>query len=80
MTHEDFNWLNHALDGNSVMQLGQVPDAYVKVLNQAVRAGKLKKGKGRFMGISPLKTIWYREDRIPQEVMVHEYYKQKNAA
>ena len=69
-----YKWLNIALDGDDVWGLGQLSPLDIKVLNQAVRAGQLKKARARWMFISPPKTVWYREDCPPQEVMAAEYY------
>ena len=69
--------LNRALEGYPVWDIGQLSKLDVKVLNQAVRAGKLRKARAHWMSISPLKTVWYREGFEPQEVMAAEYYAQK---
>lgn len=69
-----YDWLNRALDGYSVWNFGQLSKADIKVLDQAVRAGKLRKARVRWRFISPLKTVWYRPDYPPQEVMAAEYH------
>jgi len=74
-----YEWLNRALDGTPVWDLGQLCADDRMVLNRAVRAGKLCKGRGRFCGIPRLKTIWYREDCVPQAIMAEEYWAQQKA-
>ena len=69
-----YDWLNRALDGDPVWNLGQLSEDDIRVLNQAVRAGKLLKDRVSWRAMSPIKTVWYREDRPPQEVMRKQYY------
>jgi len=72
-----YDWLNRALDGAPVWNLGQLSNLDRRVLDQAVRAGELLKARARWRFISPLKTVWYRADCTPQEVMAVEYWKQR---
>ena len=60
-----YELLDQALEGEVVVNIGQIGPLSNKVLNQAVRAGKLVKWRGRWFphagaacGIGPLKTCW----------------------
>ena len=64
-----FDWLSWALAGNAVWDIGQLHPSDCKILNQAVKLGKLKKARASWAFISRLKTVWYHEDNPPQEVM-----------
>lgn len=62
---EYYDQLDMALEGEVVVDIGQVGPLSTKVLNRAVRAGKLVKWRGRWYphsgsayGIGPLKTCW----------------------
>lgn len=62
---ETYCHLNAALEGEVVVAIGQVGPLSRKALDQAVRAGKLAKWRGRWfphagapVGIGPLKTCW----------------------
>lgn len=64
-TTETYDRLNAALDGEVVVNIGQVTPGEKRVLAQAVRAGKLTTWRGRWfpvagapVGIGPLKTCW----------------------
>lgn len=57
--------LNEALDGHVITNIGQVCPIGKRVLDQAVRAGKLTKWRGKWFpvagapfGIGPDKTCW----------------------
>ena len=70
-----YAWLNRALDGTPVWDMGQLGKLDRRVLDQAARAGKLKKARVRWMFIAnaPKRAVWYRPDLPPQEVMAEEY-------
>lgn len=62
---ETFDQLNHALEGEVVVNIGQVGPLSKAALDRAVRAGKLAKWRGHWFpiagatyGIGPLKTCW----------------------
>lgn len=75
-----YEWLNRALDGDPVWDLGQLSTDDRAALNQAVRAGKLLKSRAHWLFISPLKTVWYRADNVPQPVLALEWEAQHAAA
>lgn len=65
MTNETYDRLNAALEGTVIVNIGQVTLGEKRVLDQAVRAGKLAKWRGHWFphagaphGIGPLKTCW----------------------
>lgn len=65
MTADTYDRLNAALDGEVVVNIGQVTKGEERVLNQAVRAGKLVKWRGKWFpvagasfGLGPDKTCW----------------------
>ena len=68
-------WLDRALGGTPVWNLGQLSQADVGVLNQAVRAGYLVKERAHWRGMSNTKkAVWFRVDDVPpQEVMAAQY-------
>lgn len=52
-------WIEIAKTGaDGVWQIGQIDKATARALDKLVRQGVLVKCRGRFCGISPLKTIW----------------------
>lgn len=62
---ETYAQLNAALDGEVVVDIGQVGPLSRKVLKQAMRAGMLVSWRGKWFpiagaqyGIGPLKTCW----------------------
>lgn len=62
---ETYAQLNAALDGEVVVDIGQVGPLSRDVLKQAVRAGRLVTWRGKWFpiagaqyGIGPLKTCW----------------------
>jgi hypothetical protein len=65
-THDTYCRLNAALEGAVIVSLGQVTPGEKRVLDQAVRAGKLVKWRGHWFpvagcpqyGLGPLKTCW----------------------
>jgi len=64
-TTEYYDQLNRALEGEVVVNIGQVGPLSRKALDRAVRAGKLAKWRGYWFpiagasfGIGPLKTCW----------------------
>lgn len=59
------NFLNDALDGEVVVNIGQITPVMKAVMDRAVRAGMLAKWRGHWFpvagacfGIGPLKTCW----------------------
>lgn len=75
-----YEWLDRALNGDPVWDLGQLSKLDQGVLDQAVHAGQLLKARARWQFISPLKTVWYRADNPPQPVMAQEYAAQEVSA
>jgi hypothetical protein len=62
---ETYDRLNAALAGEVVVSIGQVTPGEKRVLDQAVRAGKLAKWRGKWfpiagapLGLGPDKTCW----------------------
>lgn len=60
-----YDRLNAALEGEVIVQIGHVSPLEVKLLDQAVRAGKLTKFRGKWFpitgakfGIGPNKMCW----------------------
>lgn len=65
MTEATHNFLNDALDGQVVVDIGQITPVMKAVMDRAVRAGKLAKWRGKWFplagascGIGPDKTCW----------------------
>lgn len=61
----EHNFLNDALDGHVVVNIGQISPVMKAVMDRAVRAGKLSKWRGKWFplagapfGIGPDKTCW----------------------
>ncbi len=53
------DWIDRALGGAPVMDIGQLDKATVGALNALVRKGALAKSRQSFCGISALKTVWH---------------------
>lgn len=73
------DWINRALAGDPIWQLGQIDRPTERALNRLVRQGELRKHRVRFMGISPLKTVWCKPGHEDQDILAAEYARQ-NAA
>jgi len=72
------NWLDVALSGTPVVNIGQLSKSDVQSLNQAAKRGALVKGKGFWWAtLGPLKTWWYLEGFEPQGVLCHLYMQEK---
>ena len=78
-TTDTILWVARALGNDPVWNIGQLDAATVRALDKQVKAGRLLKDRVSWMGISPLKTVWFHPDRPPQEVMRKQWYAQQAA-
>jgi len=57
MTTQD--WINVALSGKPVWNIGQIDKPTARALDKMVQQGVLEKDRAHWMHISPLKTVWH---------------------
>lgn len=56
-------WIDGAMAGEPVWNIGQISPSTARSLDKLVKIGKLAKSRHSFCGISPLKTVWH----LPQQ-------------
>lgn len=68
-------WLDRALAGTPVWDMGQLGDGVLRALNRAVRAGKISKARTKWMFLArgATRSVWFREDNVPGEVLRDRY-------
>lgn len=52
-------WIETALSGESVWDIGQITGETARALNNLVKQGRLEKSRLRWCGISAPKTVWH---------------------
>ncbi len=62
------DWIDRALAGESVWNLGQINKATTRMLGKLAKQGVLVKSRAHWQFISPLKTVWHLPDYPPMEV------------
>lgn len=58
-------WIETALGGESVWNIGQIDDATARALNKLVKQGRLAKSRLSWCGISALRTVWHLPNMEP---------------
>ena len=70
---EELKWIDWALDGKPVWNLGQIDTKTERGLNKLVKQGKLLKARAPWCFMSPLKTVWFLPGCAPVEVALSNH-------